>query len=458
MKKTFKFFMSAAIVAAGFTACSEDVVTPGGGNPGETVASAPLELIIDGGEITKAISDANATTGEAVIKKVTLFIFGAAACEADTTFTLPATTNAQWSEAGDNKFKFTFHGAPIGSKSVFVGLNLPTALETHIKASGPNAEFEILKDVFATYYDGTTNGFPMFNEAAVAKTIATGVTNQVTVPVKRLVAKVTAHTNGAFEVALPGTITESTSHPRYASGAIFDATLQFALGNLNTKIFPLPQTGNVDPNWSGELTTDGSAIKYQGDFWNDFTTRPLPWAPAGIANFVNVNTSAQTGVANFNNKYALENTHKTKQMGEVTYASVKATFKPRLIHSYDGSVVTSTEFTGTTAPSPLYVFAVAGTYYYYSDKTMADLFMTNTGAEYRTYYNGTCFYDVFLNPSDYNAFRNDYYQLTISKINNLGKPFAEIEKPIDPIDGKSLLEVTIEVKPWNKIEQAVILQ
>lgn len=457
MKKTFKFFMSAAIVAAGFTACSEDVVGPVNNGADETVASATLELLIDGGEITKAISDANATTGEATIKRVTLFIFGAAACEADTSFTLPATPNANWQDAGVNQFKFTFHGAPIGSKSVFVGINLPATLETHIKTYGPNTAWTIPQADFATYFDAT-NGFPMFNEAAVPKNIETGVTNQVTVPVKRLVAKVTAHTNGAFEANLDESA--PTGHPRYASGAFFNSTLQFALGNLNTKIFPLPQTGDVDPNWNGDLTgtAPNQTISYQGDFWNDFTTRPLPWQAGGIANFVNVNTALQNTVDVYNNKYALENTHKTKQKGEVTYASVKATFKPQLIHSYDGSVVTSAAFSGTTAPTPLYVFAVAGTYYYYSDLAMADAFKANTGADYQTYYNGTCFYDVFLNPTDYNAFRNDYYQLTISKINNLGKPYAEVDRPIDPIDGEALLEVTILVRPWNRIEQPVILQ
>jgi hypothetical protein len=205
----------------------------------------------------------------------------------------------------------------------------------------------------------------------------------------------------------------------------------------------------VDPNW----TFTGS-MPYQADFINYFNTTSYSGQFADISKFVAVSKASES-VADpslHQKAYVLENTHKAKIKGELTYGSVKATFVPAATHSFDGSTVTATPYAIGTAPALLYVFNNGGLFYYFTDLTEANNYKSVSNLDYKTYHDGLCFYDVYLDPNfDYNVLRNDYYQVTITKVNKLGREVAEIDDPDSEIGAVADIEFTIVVRPWTVI-------
>jgi hypothetical protein len=455
MKQMFRFCIVTAAIAASMFACSSEEVLPG-------VQPVPerssLTIVINNNEATtKAVADNNAIDQETEISSISLFIFGSATeAEKDTTFTT-AGSNPFAPTATDNEFKATLPTAPVGTKSVYVGVNLPQALHNLIKTQGVSAvrELSTLTDL-ATLYPAT-GGFPMFSDGTVSPvvTIAQGTPTILPVNVKRFVSKVTMETNAAFEA--------NTNGERTANGATVDATLSFSMGQVNTKFFPYPKKSGgiyIDPNYSA--TVSGTAISYQADFINLWTgdLSQQPW-PAGIFdNFRTVNTTSEAqDIKKLSPSYVLENTTEKKLKGELTYATVKAKFTPKFIHTYAAPNVTTTANTKNDFQS-LYVFNDGGLYYYFTDKAQADAFKADRNIDYRTYQDCTCFYTVYLSPNnDYNVLRNEYYKITVNKIVRLGNyyPGPSPDDSGNEQGGEANIQATVEVQPWNMISQDINL-
>jgi hypothetical protein len=425
-------------------------VTP---DDGSVIDRANLTIVIDNGAATKGISDTNAVDAEKDIKSVSIFVFGAGtASEADTTLLKGST---DFTEDGNNQYKATIKAVPVGSKSVYVGINLPTALYTAIKTKGVAA----IQDYKANLNDlnSSTNGFAMFSDAVAPKTIKQNDPNDVPVSVKRIHAKATVETTGDFE--------DASAAKRTASDAIFDAKLTFSVGQKNTKFYALPQKNGsdfIDPNYYAKIITGNpDKLDYQDDFVNDFAELTGDWNKNDVS-FAAYKEATISSEASSIDKhqaiYVLENTNALRKKGELTYINVKATFKPKNTHSYTKATgVTATPFTGNV-PNKLYVVNNGGTFYYFTVETEAEAYKNDTGLVPTVYHDGICFYTVFLNPAKTkNVLRNEYYKVAIDEISKIGNNIPGVTDPTDEFDGKADLKVTITVQPWNLIDQPVIL-
>jgi hypothetical protein len=463
MKQMFKFFVVVAAVAACMIACSSEEIVP---DIQPVLERANLTIFLNNNDATtKAVDDENAVVAETTITSISLFVFGPATkAEADTTFTAGG-SNPFAETANKNEFKATFYGAPIGKKNIYIGVNLPENLHNTIRDNGVAAihELNTLTNL-ATLYPAS-DGFPMFSDGTELpeKTIEQGKTTQVNVNVKRFVAKVTLETASTFETDV---------NKRTANGATVDKELTFAMGQINTKIYPFPkQLGNeiLDPNYSATIT-QGTPVKidYQADFINAWTHdfQSLPWPASPFAAFKQVTASGDASdITKFEPAYIVENTSAKKLKGELTYAAVKAKFTPEYIHTYIATKpnVKATQNTLNDF-SKLYVFDDGGVYYYFTDQAEADAYKADKKLAYATYTDCICFYTVYLNPKNsdtdmdrYNVHRNDYYKVKVDKIARLGNPYPGPDDPTLELGGKSDLEVTIKVQKWNLVLQSTIL-
>jgi hypothetical protein len=445
MKQMFKFFVAAAAITAGFASCSSEEVIPSGT---DTLDRSNLTIVLNNGAATKAVVDGNAADVEKKMSSISVFVFGSATqAETDTIFDLSKTT----AENGDNNYKVTVEGVPVGTKQVYVGVNLTKELHKAIAASGVSAAQTWANlDSLKTLYPNA-GGFPMFSDGTKSPVcpIVKGQTNTIEASVKRLVAKVTVETDAAFE-------STSDSTKRTANGMTLEPALEFALGQLNTKAYPFPQVGNVDPNYNGSNYPAGEFINefpipFKGNTsWNSST-------PNIFDGFKEVATVAKaSNIEDYKPGYALENTHASNIANELTYVAIKANFKPKEIHSLTNGNITSVAYASQSLDK-LYVFNNGGQFYYFTDLAQANAYKTSSKLDYETYIEGICFYTVYLNPSTYNVLRNDYYKLTVKDIKKIGKPYPEPSNPDDEIDAVADISIEITVKPWELTGQDVSL-
>jgi hypothetical protein len=460
MKQTLRFFVGIAAVAAGMFACSSEEIVP---DVQPVIERSNLTVILNNNEAaTKAVTDANAVSKETAVSSISLFVFGAATkAEADTIFN--STGSNPFTEGNDNEYKATFLNAPVGSKNVYVGVNLPQSLHSYIRDNGVAAVYTLsLAEQKAILYPAT-GGFPMFSDGSVTPllTIKSGETNVLNVSVKRFVSKVTLETSAAFEA--------NAGSERTVNGVTVDAALTFAMGQVNTKFFPYPQKVDgeyLDPNYFAVI--NGSALGYQADFTDefyDFKGNHPNWTstvPANVfENFKAASASADApSIDKFNPGYVLENTNEQKLKGELTYASVKAKFTPGYTHSYDASkkVTATANSANKNDYAKLYVFNNGGTYYYFTDEAEAKSYGADTGLGYSVYVDCYCFYNVFLNPAKgYDVLRNDYYQVVVNKVSRLGNAYSGVDDPTVEQGGVADLQVTVTVQSWSKVRQETIL-
>jgi hypothetical protein len=457
MKQMFRNFVAIAAIAAGMTACSSEEIVP---DVQPAIERANLTIVLNNNDAaTKAVKDDNAVAKETAITSIHLFIFNGAVCEKDTTFTNAGTnpfkpnTNPQGGAEVDNEFKATLYNVSVGAKKIYVGVNLTNTRHTNIATNGVATPIALADLTALGELYPASGGFPMFSDGTVQPefTIVQNKMNELSVSVKRLVAKVTVETSSDFENNAGGV--------RTANGATVDAPLTFAMGQVNTKFFPFPMGSTAqpeDPNYYYKTVTPTAT--YLSDFINDWPT----------SNFKNVVTSGNAGtIGNFDAAYILENTHTADYKplrGELTYASVKATFIPANFHSYAAGAITETaNLSPTTAiTGDLYVFKNVpnngGAYYYFTDQAQANAYAAAKGATYTTYTDGTCYYTVFLNPTKgNNVYRNDYYKVKVESIVRLGNSTPDLEDPEIELGGTADLEVTITVQEWNKVDQSVEL-
>jgi hypothetical protein len=96
---------------------------------------------------------------------------------------------------------------------------------------------------------------------------------------------------------------------------------------------------------------------------------------------------------------------------------------------------------------------------------ITDITQTEMMKSYR-YVGRKAYYDIWLNnnrnASNANSentetYRNDYFDISIAKINGIGRPYAEPSNPdIKPYE-VALIEFTIRVAAWNYIDQSGVV-
>lgn len=450
MKKMFKFFMTVAAIAA-ISSCSNEEVLPGDGPVTSSEKATLTVQIAGGGQATRAVDDANATTDELKVSNATIFVFNAQnAYQADTTVTLSSAH-----EDGNNKYKVSFQ-VPTGNKRIYVGLNFTAAMKDSVKTKGLAALAYAINDQEDLFYvssNSTSTNFkgnPMFNLSPVYANIASG-TNTASVNVERLTAKITVIKEDPLD---KGSVK--------ASNATFSNDIKFAMGNKNIKIFPMKDQSSDgrDPNWVASNYTS-----YKSDFQHEFEVLGKAWNQWETSKFVPVDDDKNVDVKNRKTKYAFENTHEMAQQGEVTYVAVMVKFTPeKIATSFDGTSLTPVTVSPSGTEDSLHVVIDNNTYYYYNDKDEAQKHIDylNTflpignKTSFTTYYNQTCFYQVWLNsdPSskEYQAKRNEYYSVGLKNISKLGSPYPEIDDPTSIIGATSSITVNITVNPWSLID------
>ena len=191
---------------------------------------------------------------------------------------------------------------------------------------------------------------------------------------------------------------------------------------------------------------------------------PTQW---DIARYVPVDDNAAS-IPTRQTKYALENTHELPRPGEVTYVSLMVKFEPQFVATaFDDTTKRPVTIPVGSAPAgtnmdTLHVVIDNNTYYYYPDRAVAEehvLYLRQfmADADYSTYYGRNCFYNVFLNSDvatkEFQTNRNEFYDVGISRISKLGRPYPELDKEeMNQIIGAtSSITVSITVNPWTMV-------
>ena len=384
MKKTFKFFMCAAIVAAGFVGCSNEEVTPNGGNTdnggiltkGET--SATFAFSVSGSSATKALyPDATSENTNVVGFRVLLYDAGTGDLELDTVKTIAANDSLMTARVIS------------GQKYIYVYVNGPQTSEMGIPANGaitgwgtnnfnpsyrlvtgsPSPYFTDLINMHSLYPAGpTVNHFFYSSTTRQDEQIRTLIpavvadssrvpTNQnyVNVNVDRAVAKVSVTKTvpsgpnaGAGEIITLDTL-----------GKITPTSVQYHVFGANVETFPFQK-------WvSGVLTTPEYLPNQKID-----PATPLHYARALGATAANTRIAVATrsGVPTGSFYYVPENNPSSKRKGNTTIAAVEAVYLPM-----GGSYATAVSYNNAsqtfaltkpsanmTAPTDMYLFVLTG--------------------------------------------------------------------------------------------------
>ncbi|MDR1202552.1 MAG: Mfa1 family fimbria major subunit [Tannerellaceae bacterium] len=469
MKKMFKLFMCAAVVAAGFTACSEEV-TP---IPGPDVNPTETGLLTINFKNPTTYATDNGTPGEGKLRDVTVFVFNSSGvCEIDTLITL---AQLEATNPGDQtpgiQHKAVNINVKTGFHTVYAGINLTSGDATKMReilrsANGFNQVVYLgttdaqpkftpnITEIQKLYVD---NEFPMFSadvQSLIIKSVPVGAANpnQVIIPLDRMVAKITVRRGADFSNPINLTV----------DGATFSATdLSWDLGNLNGKIYPYGRANNNtnDPNYDdapASLTNQEGLDYRAANFVTTFGTKGS--SVVGFTTSVNDNDVI---INNRNARYAPENNSLTGRGHESTYASIKAKFAPTKVYTYTSGDPEPKEATGSaptlSGSETFYVVAYTQTYYF-RDPNQANeyknfLLPKDQSITVKEYKNQFCFYPLFMGTGE--TKRNYYYDITLNKFTGLGDPTGELdeEEGNQTVDKKGLLDVTININPWTIVEE-----
>lgn len=414
MKVFFNYLMATAVLAAGFTSCSnDDDITGNGGNPIQTGKATTFTLSI--AQPKTYAADPNATVDETKMNTVDVFIFN----DADVFEKRERLNGSDFTPSTSNEYTANRTIATtVGAKKIYVGVNLSDELARDVASRGLTAIQQVSS---ANDLMNPTNGFAMFNKVAsiatfVESTDPTASTaNKVSATVARLLAKVSVEKGAALQYNVLG-------------GTVSD--LQFSLSNITKLYYMLPSVSGYSP------------ANTLADFYKENSYKA-------------VNASG-TAITAGNVSYALENASAQSLEGYSTYASIRAKFLPskvvKLATPGNGASGLVSETTPAT-PQTFYVVVNAGVkYYFLSQADAADYNAEINGGSASTmitYTDGYCYYKAYLNPAvDYNIYRNNLYKVNITAVNGVGEGGDKIIDPTHPISKPTNITVDIVVEPW----------
>jgi len=433
-----KLFAIAAMAAAvGFTACQKEKAGTAAVENGKAT-SMKVSLTFPT-KTTRATADPNATDDEATVNTVDVFIYTAGGSYSSAAHLTAADFTPSGSTAdADTYTATTMIPTTTGTKSVFVGINLPSAVVASIKSSPESGLYSAVQTMSKADL-ATAGNFVMFSVAPVTSTFVADVNdpaNNLTIRCQRLVAKVTVETSATMaQDGVPGTLGDLT----------------FAINNFNTKLFMMQGAAPSleDPNWAS-----GSYVA--GDFTDAAATAYLPiLSRAAIASPV---------LTDYSPDYAAENTSQDKLRKEITRATVRASFIPQNITAFtngtDNSAgyTTTDDFGGVSTPATFYAVTPSvaeGTFYFTSQGAANTFAADNGGATVITYTDGLCYWNIYLNKTPVNqvnlwdVLRNDYYKCNITRIVTPGSPTPNVNNPDLPPAVDTDIFTDIEIAFWN---------
>lgn len=427
MKMNFKQTAFAiAMLLFGLTSCSNDNSAQQGIE--EEGQQTYIDVILDFPKTsaTRATTDPNATEAEAMVKTVDIFI-----CQgpglAHHPLTIEDFTPVAGTSGEPDHYKATKKiETTTGDKVVYVGINLPADV---IKTVNSENDLKTkVQTIERAALANKTDGFPMFSEG-VAKTFVaeeTDPANQVTLSAKRMAAKITVEKKAELQQSgVKGTLGE----------------LEFDVNNFNKRSFLVQGAAPEykDPNWA-----DGS---YDAGDFDTFSKEHTDYTTIVESNAVALNELEA--------RYAAENTSEKSTMQELTRLTVRSTFVPERISSWDNSKITTVDNTETN-PKTFYTVTVGEETYCFYDATEANAFAVSNGlAAAVVYDDGHCYWDMFLNLSAaqstprWSIIRNQFYRCTIKSVVTPGRNTPDLTDGGDTPDAKTSIEVTIDVENWD---------
>ena len=350
MKKTFKFFMCAAIVAAGFVGCSSEEVTPNE-NPGGltevtdgTPTTATFSFKLSGAD-TKALTADGSENKTVTEFRVLVFNNADGALEVDTVraiiandslLTIPLTSGFKriyvyangGITAGPPVSSPAYLGIPAkGSITTVSALNNAYSLVT---GASPYTDLANMHPLYAAgkfFYSSTVDSSLISLKPGVSSadsrdpnaSVSQG--NYINVWLERPVAKVSItkkDDSGPATGFVAGKIIT-----RDSSGII--SNVQYRLSGLNAGMFPFKKTGASTPEQTFSTTSDPLRPNFYVD--NQGATMANNYIPVN-----NRGAAADIAIGAGNYYYLPENNPTTKQLGNTSFASVEATFLPTRLH------------------------------------------------------------------------------------------------------------------------------
>jgi len=404
-------------------------------DPGKAT-SMKVSLTFPNGPQTRATFDPNATSDEAEVKCVDVFIYNTSTGNFASHTHLPATAftpNGSVVDADVYEYTaITKIPTTTGGKTVFAGVNLPESVVNALKNQPANTLASVAQTMSREDLTGV-NGFAMFSIEGVARDFVENEddpVNQITLRCKRLVAKVTVERSATIEIAgVPGTL----------------GALQFAIFNFNTKLFMLQGAAHarMDPNWD-----DAS---YDPDHFND------PTVEGDYAPVLDRAVIGSPTIGQYTPRYAAENTSENKRKKEITRAIVRATFIPTSITQGTTGNFTVNSTHGITVPQTFYAVTpsvASGTSYFFVE-SIADAFASEFGGTKITYTDGYCYWDIFLNKTPLNTInrwdvlRNDFYKCNITRIVAPGRNTPDVPDPENTPEVDTSITTNIEIVFWH---------
>lgn len=509
MKKTFKFFMMAAIVAAGFTACSSEEVVPNkggdetGGDGTATYATFNLTL-----KETKATTYDPPTQGSALdnptndnllaYSDVRLLIFNA------------ATQALEYNDVFGTARKTVLVQA--GNKKIFVFANTAGDLSTQFAAvSALVVGTATLTDFYNITYDAGTpqalgaTGLPAtrtFNIEPLHKHANTGTTG------------LPASNTNAIEYVLLPNIEEATAAAGTTSNTGSSTTNSFNIELLYMIAKGRLYLGDLEANLTTGTPHAVSNITY--------TIRNLARKTNFVQNVVasvprsyyytdySITTTAAEFLLDFdlasamqtapitttpgNYLYVPENNNQLLRRGQSSHFVIKATFKPGVVvtdASYSTSGINFETKTLDLSGSLDYLFTLeeiagipSGTYftdlntlqkaawlYTYNSPWIGDagqlaqaqalIGAADQDTKFYSFVNATSWYRLDLGTSTSGSnlvpgvLRGKAYNARINSITGPGLPDEnKVElKPEEPVVSMTYISATIEVKDWEPVYQ-----
>lgn len=435
MKTKFKYLMvlTAALVL-GLSSCSKDDEQTGGTVIVDNGKPTNMTLAITSPR-TYATADPNATEAEAALNTVDVFIYNTSHTLVKHATLLLADFTLSSSSTTDVYTAITKIPTTTGAKQIYVGVNLTAPVTASILANGVSAVNSIAN---VSEITNITTGFVMFSQEPTLATLVANDTdpaNKVTATVKRLVAKVAMQAGSGLSLNITG-------------GVISDVDV--AMKQINKRYFPLPFIDGAivkDPNWESAA----AGVIKTADFYD--SNAYLPINVSGVA--------VKDLVAN----YVTENTSENQFEDENSYASVRAKFVPTTLKTYTNGTDATGGFSDLTntgnAVATFYRLPLAnGTSVFAAELNILTDYATANSlspAAIKTYTDGFAYYNVFLNTqNNYNVFRNDFYKITVNRINGLGNNIAE-DVTHQPLEDPTNISVNIEVTPWNLVSEDIEL-
>lgn len=458
MKTNFKYaFMAMVALSMGLTSCSKDDDATTGVDEG---ASAQLTVSIAfpaaGHTRATTTADENATDAEAAVTKVDVYLYTAGG-EYISHTPLEASDFSQGA-AGTESDTYTASktiSTTTGEKNIYVGVNLPGDIATALEGWSMNDMATKATEMTRAQMTNTTAGLPMFSKTVANTTLVadkTAASNTVAVTVQRLVAKVTVESAAKMEQA-------------GAAGTL--GALEFAIYNFNQRQFMMQgEAPFKDPNWAIGSALPTIDLDVTQNPVGDLEANPTASDWKTVLKRTEGDSPAITAYAA---AYASENTSEGKRKGEVTRATVRATFIPKNITVYaegtdntKGYKIIENPDLSTVATFYSVTPSVGAATAYFTDNAVATQFAADNNATVTEFTGGYCYWHMYLNKNQKNqdgtahaniqdVLRNDYLKCNITRIVVPGRNTPLITSPEDMAEAETDTEITtnIEVLFWN---------